>query len=404
MRAWFCVPLVTAVFANKIDVDHVLNITVYHVNPRNAGSTPVNMNTGDALGDLYFYLDAFKLPIECSDSRPNWWINFDCANPERSGDLVVTKLVMEVDDRMTGYSECNLCETGKDPMSGHTCTVGEYVCDCASGELCNSRLVGAQNISQRWVTPMTSAECRVALEASCGDRTNASKTECDTCMHDHWDLGIKQAGCNINDWSNFCPDDEHCTDDPLDAWKCWHRNLARKTGGFWFSHPADAQCKDDVEGLCGWRVLSSTTVEEDCLHNSVIANVEAAGPTCFEGCGDSRNISSTCWIGCFFDTILGPDARHKDTPDAIAGMSREDVSRGWTNAFRPEAQGGCPVLPELTTTTVATTTSSIDVPTESASCKDHPACTSLAPLDGLCCPVADGTRLACCDAVVDVLV
>lgn len=30
-------------------------------------------------------------------------------------------------------------------------------------------------------------------------------------------------------------------------------------------------------------------------------------------------------------------------------------------------------------------------------CADHPACAHLTPLDGLCCPVADGTRLACCD-------
>jgi len=30
-------------------------------------------------------------------------------------------------------------------------------------------------------------------------------------------------------------------------------------------------------------------------------------------------------------------------------------------------------------------------------CKNHPACSHLTPLDGLCCPVADGTRLACCD-------
>lgn len=31
-------------------------------------------------------------------------------------------------------------------------------------------------------------------------------------------------------------------------------------------------------------------------------------------------------------------------------------------------------------------------------CKAHLGCAMLDPLDGLCCPVADGTRLACCDA------
>jgi len=30
-------------------------------------------------------------------------------------------------------------------------------------------------------------------------------------------------------------------------------------------------------------------------------------------------------------------------------------------------------------------------------CADHPGCANLTPLDGLCCPVANGVRLACCD-------
>jgi len=38
---------------------------------------------------------------------------------------------------------------------------------------------------------------------------------------------------------------------------------------------------------------------------------------------------------------------------------------------------------------------------ESAYCLDHSGCASLDPLDGLCCPVADGTRLACCDDISD---
>jgi|DeeseametaMP2100_FD_k123_40692_2 hypothetical protein len=43
-------------------------------------------------------------------------------------------------------------------------------------------------------------------------------------------------------------------------------------------------------------------------------------------------------------------------------------------------------------------------PPESDLCADHPACVDvgLHPLDGLCCPVADGTRLACCDGALSV--
>mmetsp|Transcript_73153 Transcript_73153/g.174330 ORF Transcript_73153/g.174330 Transcript_73153/m.174330 type:complete len:525 (+) Transcript_73153:106-1680(+) len=36
-------------------------------------------------------------------------------------------------------------------------------------------------------------------------------------------------------------------------------------------------------------------------------------------------------------------------------------------------------------------------PADSAYCKDHKGCSALQPLDGLCCPVKSGQRLACCD-------
>jgi len=35
--------------------------------------------------------------------------------------------------------------------------------------------------------------------------------------------------------------------------------------------------------------------------------------------------------------------------------------------------------------------------TDSPFCKDHRACGDVHPADGLCCPVADGSRLYCCD-------
>ena len=40
------------------------NITVYHVNPVIYGVAPVNMNTADLLGDMYFDLRSKALPIE----------------------------------------------------------------------------------------------------------------------------------------------------------------------------------------------------------------------------------------------------------------------------------------------------------------------------------------------------
>lgn len=82
------------------------------------------------------------------------------------------------------------------------------------------------------------------------------------------------------------------------------------------------------------------TVKEQCLKGHLIRSVEQADQTgCFTACGP-RNTTDACWIGCFFDTLLGKDAR-KSTALPLGGMSVADVERGWADAFLPEAQGGC---------------------------------------------------------------
>merc|ERR1712013_428773 len=72
------------------------NLTVYHLNPASAGALPVNMDTGDAPGDLYFYLGEFLLPLECQNVSKESRAHFDCDNPERvDPNLVVTKVDLE---------------------------------------------------------------------------------------------------------------------------------------------------------------------------------------------------------------------------------------------------------------------------------------------------------------------
>ena len=57
--------------SNGIDPRYESPLTVYHLNPASAGAIPRNMDTGDALGDLYFYLGEFLLPIECLNGIPH---------------------------------------------------------------------------------------------------------------------------------------------------------------------------------------------------------------------------------------------------------------------------------------------------------------------------------------------
>jgi len=293
---------VSCVAGPQVDPDFAENITVFHLNSRSAGAVPTNMDTGDVLGDLNFYLGQFLLPLECRD--PAHVTGFDCNNPERvDPDLVVTKVVMEVDSRFTNYSACNLCENGTDPLfpfltNRSDCEIGTYVCDCADwtgqGLVCDSLSVGIQN-------------------------------------HQSQTRGF---------W-NSCR-----STDP--AYKCWEGNSQAKAGGLWYSHPAEGQCRSySTRGSCTWRVLSTSTVTEDCLKDNLMSAVEDAGPDCFAACGQ-RNATSDCWIGCFFDTLLGTEARHSNN---FSGMPIEDVAEGWTKSFRDEAQGGCPKLLDLNTHT-----------------------------------------------------
>ena len=121
---------------------------------------------GDALGDLYFYLGQFLLPLECLNVSAQSRAHFDCDNPERiSKKLVVTQVNLTMDSRVTGYSGCNLCirslvgalftvalvGNGTDPFTHEPCKVGTYTCDCetdhSGGPHCDQAKVGEANIT-----------------------------------------------------------------------------------------------------------------------------------------------------------------------------------------------------------------------------------------------------------------
>ena len=120
-------------------------------------------------------------------------------------------------------------------------------------------------------------------------------------------------------------------------WGCWAENIPRKTGGFWYSTLKEGEGKS-------WKVQSLRTVNETCLKSSIISSVEKHSTDgCFSDCGPTRNITSACWISCFFDTLLGPNAK-KSTQLPLGGMAVVDIEKSWTDAFLPESQGGCPQI------------------------------------------------------------
>jgi len=333
--------LVSCAMGGGLPSDHTVNRTVYHLNPYSVGQYPLNMDTGDALGDLYFYLGQFLLPLECKNVSSESRAHFDCDNPERvSKDLVVTKVEMSFDSRFTGYSGCNLCN-GTDPFTHKPCEVGTYLCDCESRQMpapCNKNKVGQTNVTQMFGPKPTNPTCKAALNKFCeADRHNASS--CSACLRQHRrDLG--HSSCQEEDFYTYCPSPwNNCNPELGDVvpWGCWAGNIPRKTGGFWYSTLKEGEGKS-------WKVQSLRTVNETCLKSSIISSVEKHSTDgCFSDCGPTRNITSACWISCFFDTLLGQNAK-KSTQLPLGGMAVVDIEKSWTDAFLPESQGGCPQI------------------------------------------------------------
>lgn len=327
----------------QIAPEHAENVTVYHLNPASAGAMPVNMDTGDALGDLFFYLGQFLLPLECKNASKDMREHFDCDNPERVDEnLVVTKVDMQIDSRLTIYSACNLCN-GTDPFSGKPCEVGSYDCDCmkfASKGRCDASRVGRSSIKDNFAPHATSPKCAAALQKSCG-KVKMSKKLCPACELLHKNELI-DASCGQNDFWNFCPGGNwtRCTATSPE-WVCWAENIPRKTHGYWYSTLEQGLCNTtSPAGSCSWKVRSAKTVKEACLKSKIITRVELASPSCFKACGQ-RNTSSYCWISCFFDALLGPQARHSVSLP-LGGLPATAIEKAWTDAFLPEERGGCP--------------------------------------------------------------
>ena len=271
---------------------------------------------------------------QCADDPEG----FDCDNPEReSPDLVITKVDLSINPKFTTYSACNLCN-GTDPFTHKECDEGSYVCDCmASASECISTNIGKENISSFFVPKPETSKCYQDMESHCGELKNKGRI-CSACVYQF--VNSKEGECSWVDTSNFCTT-APCNKDAKD-WICWHNNMPRKTGGFWYSTLEPGMCsgKDDDEN-CTWTVKRTTTVNESCVRSRIETYMEKQDTNCFESCSSPRNVSDSCWIGCFMDVLMGKDARNNDTIK-LGGLDIQDLVDVWENSFQDETQGGCP--------------------------------------------------------------
>jgi len=293
----------TILAAPRIDPAHAQNITVYHVNPSAAGAIPVNMDTGDAAGDLFFDLiQVILYPLACPDGTASG--GHRCENPEASGDLSVTKLRLEVDSRFSGYAKCNVCVNGTDER-GHRCPSGTYFCYCSTGAYpghdvpCN-KTVGRENIVDRF-----------------GQFPHSSY-----CLPSH-----NKSTCYMS-----------AIVDKL---------IESKVPANWYSSLDSGYC--DLPGhagsSCTWRVVSVDKIVARTCHSQVFGDIVQATqpPACLDACGSQKaNTSSPCWVDCFYQAAAGPDSGKPW--GKFGGMSLAQLAAAWERPFLPEDQGGCPAV------------------------------------------------------------
>jgi hypothetical protein len=277
------------------------NTTLYHVNPLSYPAAPVNMDLGDVAGDLFFDISQILNVYACYDKPVAPYII--CDNKETVGkDLGVTKVVLAVSEQSYGpYATCNICLNGTSPLNtSHSCTKGEYVCDCENGAF-----------------PPKKVPCTAAVG------------------YENTSNFLGRAGIG-----RFCP----LSRGHSKVAACAIGTAADKLQGSWFSTLKQG------EGTT-WRLVKVVKrVRRDCHSNSFYNSVERALPACFGGCqggaGAGRNTSSLCWAGCFVDAALGPQAR-ASTSDLGSGMTREDLISAWSRPFDSDdaAKGGCLHVP-----------------------------------------------------------
>ena len=137
---------------------------------------------------------------------------------------------------------------------------------------------------------------------------------------------------------------------PGKGWLPNSRLVRRLVRGSWFSTPAAGECvgeqrPGDGSG-CAWRAVQmQRVVNYSCANARVGAAVIARNQPCFGRCSDGGDAfpraPSDCWTRCFYNTLLG------NTTFGDPGLRAGDVVVPFANAFKPEADGGCPDLPPL---------------------------------------------------------
>ena len=89
------------------------------------------------------------------------------------------------------------------------------------------------------------------------------------------------------------------------------------------------------EGVYWRNATVLKVINHECQSAAYDAFVQLAGKHCFSACPQPLNQSSACWVGCFFQTLLGPDADTTLKPPGKQAGGRGCIATGKGN-FRTD--------------------------------------------------------------------
>lgn len=337
------------------------NITIFHVNPHTYGAAPINMDIADINGDAFFDLRSVVQPLECRDPNGHYSPS-DCTNPEVTAkDLVITKLVLEIDPYYGEYAFCNVCVNGSAGISGQCDKDGEYVCKCGHSPGPSPGSYGYECWAGHCWPSRHGSQNQSACASTCKKSENELVEKPAGVLA--YERAMQQPGpsssCNASvgrmNISSFFGARGCRQGSP--AYECWRDNVAQKTGGTWYSTKGEGLCAQGQRpGIdnCTWRVAEVVkVVNKTCSDNSIYTAVEAydsssAGNNCYQQTrcpiGAHRNSTSDCWIDCFYKALLGPDSGKPG--GAVAGLPIADLLAAWAKPFSSSvpADGGCAPL------------------------------------------------------------
>lgn len=319
------------------------NITLFRMTPFGVLDL-ANKNTGDSHGDTSFVLSKKTNAYSCRQDPTAFQCNglaqFTGDDPN-STDLILS-LTVELDGEWGPYLPCN-------PLNSSNEVKGPWACktsispggtppppQCKAGNFTVFAGYCWQGLFPKKVAAANEGDCCAAATTAGITKWEYTDGECSL-----FKIASFPKPCGKNSTLGYASDESSCNC-PRVQQTVGRENLTSSrpsshstnsyhaAGGEWYSHPAAGECGPghhvgDGSG-CAWRVVAQNkAINATCMYRRLDANVESHDSSCFAGCAQPHNVTSTCYLKCY--------------SDAVGDMTPDELAQPWDDGF---AAAGCP--------------------------------------------------------------